>query len=288
MATGALLQPTSVEEAAALLAADGDGRCLAGGATLVAMMNARLVTPSRLVSLAGIEELRGITDMPDGGLRIGAMTRHGETAGDSRLAGGAAVIRSAAAQIANPVIRNMGTIGGSIAFADPAADYPPALIAGAAEIEIAGPQGRRRMKAEDFFVDWYMTALGPGEIVAAVLVPPAPKNSYGRYHKLARVSGDFAIASVALSVAAGSGSITAIRVAVGGCGPKPVRSATIEATLVGQPLAALEAGELGAALAAAADPVDDVRASAAYRRLVVPRLVRQAVAEAVAALGAAA
>jgi carbon-monoxide dehydrogenase medium subunit len=288
MSASAVLQPTSVEEAAALLAADGEGRCLAGGATLVAMMNARLVNPSRLVSLGGIEELRGIAATPEGALRIGAMTRHGETAGDSRLAGSAAIVRSAAGQIANPVIRNMGTIGGSIAFADPAADYPPALVAAAAEIEIAGPQGRRRIAAEDFFVDWYTTALEPGEIVAAVLVPPAPRNSYGRYHKLARVSGDFAIASVALSVAAESGRIAAIRLAVGGCGPKPVRSAPTEAALIGRPLAGLEAGELGAALAAGADPADDVRASAAYRRLVIPRLVRQAVTEAVAALEAAA
>lgn len=286
MPDGALLHPRSVAEAATLLAADGDGRCLAGGATLVAMMNARLVTPSRLVSLAGIEELRGIVSTADGGLRIGAMTRHAETAADLRLAGSAAVIRSAAGQIANPVVRNMGTMGGSIAFADPAADYPPALVAAAAEIEIAGRQGRRRVKAEDFFVDWYMTALEPGEIVTAVLVPPSPKNAFGRYHKLARVSGDFAIASVALCLAADGGRVTAFRLAVGGCGPKPVRSAEIEAALIGGSLTALDATELGAALAAAADPVDDVRASAAYRRLVVPRLVRQAVAEAVAALGA--
>jgi aerobic carbon-monoxide dehydrogenase medium subunit len=286
MPVGALLHPASIAEAVALLAADGDGRCLAGGATLVAMMNARLVTPSRLVSLAGIDELRGIAAAAEGGLRIGAMTRHGETAGDARLAGSAAVIRSAAGQIANPVIRNMGTIGGSIAFADPAADYPPALVAAAAEIEIAGRQGRRRIKAEDFFVDWYQTALEPDEIVTAVLVPPAPKNSYGQYHKLARVSGDFAIASVALCLAVEAGRVSALRVAVGGCGPRPVRSAAAESTLVGARLAALDTTELGAALAEAADPVDDVRASAAYRRLVIPRLLRRAVAEAVAAVGA--
>jgi carbon-monoxide dehydrogenase medium subunit len=285
---GDLLHPASVAEAVALLAADGDGRCLAGGATLVAMMNARLVTPDRLVSLAGIDELRGITSAAEGGLRIGAMTRHGETAGDSRLAGSAAVIRSAAEQIANPVIRNMGTIGGSIAFADPAADYPPALVAAAAEIEIAGRQGRRRVRAEDFFVDWYVTALAADEIVTAVLVPPAPKKSYGRYHKLARVSGDFATASVALCLAADAGRVGAFRLAVGGCGPTPVRSAAVESTLIGAPLAALDPTELGAALAAAADPVDDVRASASYRRLVIPRLVRQAVTDAVAALGGAA
>jgi carbon-monoxide dehydrogenase medium subunit len=181
----------------------------------------------------------------------------------------------------------MGTMGGSIAFADPAADYPPALVATGAEIEIAGSKGRRRVKADDFFVDWYMTALEPGEIVTAVLVPAAPKNSYGGYHKLARVSGDFAIASVALCVTADAGRITALRLAVGGCGPKPVRSPEAEGPLVGASLAELDTTDLGAALAAAADPVDDVRASAAYRRLVVPRLVRQAAREAVAALGAA-
>jgi carbon-monoxide dehydrogenase medium subunit len=288
MPAAELLHPTSIGEAASLLAADGDGRCLAGGATLVAMMNARLVAPSRLVSLAGIDELRGIGPTPDGGLRIGAMTRHAETAGDSRLSGGIAVIRKAAEQIANPVVRNMGTMGGSIAFADPAADYPPALVAAGAEIEIAGSQGRRRVKADDFFVDWYTTALEPGEIVTAVLVPAAPKNSYGGYHKLARVSGDFAIASVALCVAVDAGRVTALRLAVGGCGPKPVRSPEAERALIGAPLTKLDTTGLGAAVAAAADPVDDVRASAAYRRLVVPRLIRQAVTEAVAALGAVA
>ena len=286
MPTGALLHPTSIAEAVTLLAADDDGRCLAGGATLVAMMNARLVMPSRLVSLSGIDELRGIAAAAEGGLRIGAMTRHGETASDARLAGSAAVIRSAAGQIANPVIRNMGTIGGSIAFADPAADYPPALVAAAAEIEIAGRQGRRRVKAEDFFVDWYQTALESDEIVTAVFVPLAPKNSHGRYHKLARVSGDFAIASVALCLAVDAGRVTGCRVAVGGCGPRPVRSAAVESNLLGAPLVALDTTELGAALAATADPVDDVRASASYRRLVIPRLLRRAVTEAVANLGA--
>ena len=287
MPGGELLHPTSVWEAASLLA-DGDGRCLAGGATLVAMMNARLVAPNRLVSLAAIDELRGIAPTPDGGLRIGAMTRHAETAGDSRLSGSAAVIRRAAEQIANPVVRNMGTMGGSIAFADPAADYPPALVAAGAEVEIAGSGGRRRIKAEDFFVDWYATALEAGEIVTAVFVPAAPRNSYGGYHKLARVSGDFAIASVAFCLAADAGRITAFRLAVGGCGPRPVRSDDAERALVGAPLARLDTAELGAALAAAADPVDDVRASAAYRRLVVPRLIRRAATEAVAALGAVA
>ena len=277
-------RPATVEEAARLLAETEGARCLSGGATLVAMMNANLAEPKAIVSLAGVSELSGIADMADGGLRIGAMTRHSVTAEEARLTGTLAVLRNAARQIANPVVRNMGTIGGSIAFADPAADYPPALVAANAEIEIANAAGRRRVAAQDFFVDWYTTACGPGELVAGVcLLPPRP--GVGVYKKLARVSGDFAIASVALSVAREANGV-AVRVAIGGCGPRPIRADAADAMLsakFGDAAAATAAGEL---LAAASDPVDDVRASADYRRLVIPRLLAAAVAEARAALEA--
>lgn len=271
-------RPATVEEAVALLAGTEGARCLAGGATLVAMMNARLAEPKALVSLAGIAELSGVSAKPDGGLRIGAMTRHRETAAEKRLAGTLAVLRSAARQIANPPVRNMGTIGGSIAFADPAADYPPALVAAGAEIEIAGPAGRRRVKAEDFFVDWYETALGAGELVAAVHLPP-PQAGVGVYRKFARVAGDFAIVSVALAAARGERGL-ALRVAVGGCGPKPIHLPEVDAMLAtafGDAGAARAAGER---IAAASDPVDDTRATAGYRRLLVPRLLADTVAEA--------
>lgn len=282
MATAQLFRPRAVVEAATLLAASDEARCLAGGATLVAMMNARLVTPSALVSLAAIDELAGITAMPDGGLRIGAMTRHRETADDMRLARGAAVLRMAAGQIANPVVRNMGTMGGSIAFADPAADYAPALVAAGAAVELANATGRRVVPASGFFTDWYATALAPGELVTAIYVPPAPATSAGRYLKLARVSGDFAIASVALYLAVDDGRVSTLRVAIGGCGPVPVRAPEAEKEAADTLIGKLDGRSLGEALAAKLDPVDDVRSSAAYRRLVVPRLVRQALAEAVA------
>jgi carbon-monoxide dehydrogenase medium subunit len=116
------------------------------------------------------------------------------------------VLRNAARQIANPPVRNMGTIGGSIAFADPAADYPPALVAANAEIEIAGKATRRRVAAEAFFTDWYATALGAGELVTAVYLP-APRPGIGLYKKFARVAGDFAIASVAISAARAERSV---------------------------------------------------------------------------------
>ncbi len=275
-------RPATVEDAARVLAETEGARCLSGGATLVAMMNASLAEPKAIVSLAGISELSGIAQLAEGGLRIGAMTRHRVTAEDARLTGTLAVLRDAARQIANPVVRNMGTIGGSVAFADPAADYPPALVAAGAEIEIANAAGRRRIAARDFFVDWYTTSCGPGELVTAVYLP-APRPGAGLYKKLARVSGDFAIASVALS-AAKQGKALAVRVAVGGCGPRPIRSDEADALLAakfGDAAAATAAGEM---LAAASDPVDDVRASADYRRLVIPRLLTAAVAEARAAL----
>jgi carbon-monoxide dehydrogenase medium subunit len=271
--SGRIFHPTSVEEALELLATHEDARCLAGGATLVAMMNARLVTPGALVSLNRIEDLRSIRTAP-GGLAVGAMTRHAETAAESRLTGGLAVLREAARQIANPVVRNMGTMGGSISFADPAADYPPALVAAGAEIEIASRSGRRRVAVSEFFVDWYQTALEPGEIVTNIFLPDVPERSFGRYRKLARVAGDYAIASVAAFVAYDNNmNVTELRIAVGGCGPRPVRAPEAELALNGVPLREIDSRELGQALAKACDPVDDVRASASYRRTVVPRMV---------------
>lgn len=264
-----LFRPGTVAEAVALLARDPEARVLAGGATLVAMINARVADPRALVSLAGIPEIRGITVLADGGIRIGAFTRHRETAASELLAGAAAVLPHAASQIANATVRNMGTIGGSIAFADPGLDYPPALVAAGATVEITSATGQRRVPARAFFVDWYTTALEPGEIVTAVLLPrPAP--GAGFYAKHARVAGDYATASVACSLEAGG----ACRVAVGACGPMPLASDEADALL--------SADRSDAALAQAAfwlaeqaDPLDDVRGSADYRRrLIAPLLVR--------------
>jgi len=277
-------RPGTVDEAVALLGSAEGARCLAGGATLVAMMNANLAETKSLISLAGIRELSGITERAGGALRIGAMTRHRETASEARLADSLAVLREAARQIANPVVRNMGTIGGSIAFADPAADYPPALVAAGAEIEIAGPGGRRTVTAEAFFVDWYATSLKPGEIVTAVLLPPV-RPGLGIYRKFARVTGDFAIASVALSVSREAAGV-ALRVAIGGCGPRPVHLAEVDAMLSAKLANGATARAAGEMLVAAMDPVDDTRATAAYRRQVVPRLLTSVLSEAQKGLGA--
>jgi len=271
--------PQTPEEAARLLARGDDVRCIAGGASLVAMMNLDLVDPVELVSLAEVAELRGISATPDGGLRIGAMTRHRELEAEARLAGPLAVLREAAGRVANPPVRNMGTIGGVVALADPAADYPSALVAADAVVELASERGRRRVPAREFFLGLYATALAPAEIVSAILLPPAAPG-VGLYDKLARVAGDHAIVAVALSVTRRADAGIAVGLAIGGCAPTPVHDSKVDALLAQGRLSDAAAAQAGAALAAAADPTDDVRASAEYRRLAIPRMVARAVARA--------
>lgn len=277
-----LHRPTTIEAATRLLAADADARPLAGGATLVAMMNADLARPSALVALRHVPDLASFLRMADGTARIGAMRRHRETAHESDLRGAQRVVALAAARIANPTVRNMGTMGGSIAFADPAADYPAALVAADATVEIAGPAGSRAVTAEDFFVDWYTTALEPGEIVTAVRLPAGPDGAVASYDKLVRVTGDFAIVSVAVVAAVRDGAFAALRVALGGCGPRPTRVADAERSLVGAAPTLARIEDAARAIAAAGDPVDDVRASAAYRRRVAPRMIVRALGRLIA------
>jgi carbon-monoxide dehydrogenase medium subunit len=275
-------QPASVDEAIAVLTEHGElARLLAGGATLVAMMNAGLLETSALISLSAIEELTEIRIAEDGSARIGAMRRHRQTAFESNLRDGQQVLSRAAAQIANVPVRNMGTLGGSISFADPAADYPPALVAADARIEIAGKSARRQVAAEEFFLGWYETALESGEMVTAAVVPEAPAGSVGVYEKLCRVSGDFAVASVALRLTANAGEIADLRIAIGACGGGPVRVPEAEKLLIGFELTTGRVEAAAECIVAELDPVDDVRASAAYRRLVVPRLLQKALTEAV-------
>jgi carbon-monoxide dehydrogenase medium subunit len=254
--------PTTLQEAFAALG-DPEARCLAGGQSLVAMMNLGLVAPEKLVSLRRIAALRGLTQRPDGSLRIGAMTTHAELAALEARSAGAALMGETAKVIAYPAVRTSGTIGGSVAHADPAADLPVALLAADATIEVASARGERRIPALDFFRGLFETALAPGEIVTAIHVPPS-QNSGAAYEKLSLVAGDFAIVSVAAMVG------RAARVAIGGCGPKPM-------LLSGVGLTDAEALDAGRSLAAKCDPSDDHRASSAYRRKVLPELVRRAV-----------
>lgn len=270
------LEPETLDEAITALASAEEARCLAGGATLVAMLNAELVDPKVLVGLRKIHALRGISQTANG-IRIGAMTTHNEIATDDRLVGVAAVVRSAAAQIAHDAIRDVGTIGGSIAHGDPSADLPAAITAADASIEIASSGGTRSVAVDEFFIGYLQTAAQPGEIVTAINIPSCPKNARGHYLKFARVDGDYATASIALVIAMDGRRCNYIRFAAAACGPKPVRAAAAEERLLGTELTAEDIDAAGDLLAAEADPVSDVRGSSEYRRLLIPRLLKRAI-----------
>ena len=269
-------EPTSIDEAVAILASEDDARCVAGGATLVAMMNADLLSPSALVGLRRIDELEGITKTEEG-LRIGAMTTHASIAKSDLFEAGMSVIHRAANQIAHPPVRNMGTIGGSISHADPAADFPTALIAANASIEIRGENGPRLIHADDFFLGYYETAVAENEIVSAVLVPAGPANARGEHVKVTRVDGDFATASVSLVLTIDNDKCTYARIAVGAVAATPLHLDEADAVLTDSALEADIIAKAGAILVSASDPIDDVRGSANYRRTLIPRLLKRAV-----------
>lgn len=273
-------EPTAVDEAVRILAANPEARYLAGGQTLVAMINAGLSEPSALVSLRRIEELSGVDVDADGSLLIGAMTRHAALARESRLTGALAAVREAAGLIAHPAVRNLGTVGGALAHADPNADFPTAMLAVDAEVEIAGEAGRRWLPIGEFFIDFLTTALEPGELLTRIRLPRPQPGSVGVYEKFARVDGDYATVSVALALSMRGTTCEHIAIAIGACGPVPVRSAEAEALLRGSALEADRVAQAGSLLADACDPVDDVRGSAEYRRMLVPRLVERALTRA--------
>ena len=235
--------PASLDEAYRALEAD-DARCLAGGQSLVAMMNLGLVSPARLDSLRRISSLRGVEAQHDGGVRIGAMTTHAELAELKHSSPAARLLAQAARVVAYPAVRAWGTIGGSIAHADPAADYPVVLVAAGATIEIGSTRGARRVPAQDFFRGLFDTALEKGEIVTAIYLPPGPPDLPCKYEKLSLVAGDFAI----LSVAAMGAEVT-----IGGYAPRPLKMNEVTRT----------------------EPMADQRASAEYRRRVLPELVKR-------------
>jgi aerobic carbon-monoxide dehydrogenase medium subunit len=268
--------PQSLDEAVALLSQEG-ARALAGGQSLVAMMNADLVTPSLIVSLRRIDDLKGVTIRPDGTLAIGAMTTHATVARLARDGAAAELMALTAAGIGHPAIRSHGTIGGSIAHADPAADYPTAVICADSAIVVTGAAGTRRIAAADFFLGFYETALEPGDVVTAVEIPPAPPGTCAHYEKFTLVDGDFAVVSVAAMLALDDGRCAFARIAVGGCAPMPVRVPQAEERLIGSPLDNAALAEAGALLAQSCDPIDDFRGTAAFRLKLVPRLVRRAV-----------
>lgn len=270
------IEPSSIDEAVAILAREPDARCVAGGATLVAMMNAELLSPDVLVGLSGISELIGI-EKTDSGLRIGAMTNHAEIEKSGLFEAGLSVITRAAGQIAHPPIRNMGTIGGAVSHADPAADFATALLASDASLEARGPDGSRHIPVDEFFLGYYETALSEREILCAIHVPAGPATALGEHVKVVRVDGDFATASISLVLAMDGGACIHARIAAGGVAATPLHIQEADAALLGTELDEDSINRAGAILVEASDPMDDMRGSADYRRMLIPRLLKRAV-----------
>lgn len=271
--------PATVSEALELLAMPG-ARCLAGGQSLGPMMNADLLEPDPLVSLARIPELRRIEPLPGGGTRLGAAVTYAEV---GRLAPAGAnldLLVRAIPLIAHPAIRNQGTVGGSVCHADPAGDFPTLITCVDATLRIAGTEGVREVAAREFFAGYFETALQPGELLLAIDVPPAAPDARAHYEKFMITEGDFAVASIAAIVGWRDGICTSCSLAVGACAPAPVRVAQAEQALVGSRLDEAALARAGALLAQACDPIDDFRASRGYRLKLVPRLLRRAVQQA--------
>ena len=261
----------SLDDAVALLAANKDARLLAGGQSLIATLNMRLSAPSMLIDINGIDGLHGIA-LKDGKVEIGALVRHTQAERSDVIAKHAPLIARAMPHIAHVAIRNRGTLGGSIAFADPAAELPACLLALDGEVEAAGPKGKRTIHAADFFKGLFETALTPDEMLTSIRVPAADKDTRVGFAELARRHGDYAIVGLAASARASGKGLADVRLAYFGVSNTSVRVKKAEA--------ALAAGDVDAAIAALdLEPHDDVQATAAVKKHLAGVLLRRVAAQ---------
>ena len=271
----------SVDEALDLLTKYGtDAKLLAGGHSLVPAMKFRLVTPRYLIDLGPVPGLRGVRVDGDT-LAIGALTVHSDVAVSDIVRKHHPALAEAASLIGDMQVRNRGTIGGSVAHADPGADFPVILIALNASFVLVSRSGRREVSGEDFFVDYYTTALEPNEVLTEIHVPLLPPGSGTAYVKLAHPATGYVVVSVgAVVTRRSSGSWESIRVAVGGLGSGPVRALATESALQGQLLTAEVIARAAAKSAEGTDPDTDVYANADYKRQTATVLTRRAIEKA--------
>ena len=260
----------SVEHAVELLARpDGEARLLAGGQSLIATLNMRLSAPKLLIDLNGIGGLAGIV-VKGAQVEIGALTRHAEAERSADIAKHAPLIALALPHIGHAAIRNRGTLGGSVAFADPAAELPACLLALGGEVEIAGPKGKRTVKADDFFKGLFETALGAHDVLTAIRLPAASKDTRVGFAEFARRHGDYAMVGLAGCARADGKGLANLRLAYFGVGATPLRAKKAEAALAGGKL-----DEAVGALADDLDPSDDVQSTGATKKHLAGVLLRR-------------
>jgi len=257
----------SLAEAVALLGEHKDARLLAGGQSLIATLNMRLSAPSLLIDINGIGGLDGIAHK-GGAVEIGALVRHAKAERSDAVARHAPLLARALPHIGHAAIRNRGTLGGSIAFADPAAELPACLLALDGEVDATGPKGKRTIKAADFFKGLFETALGPQDVLTAIRIPAAGKDTRVGFAELARRHGDYAIVGLAASARADGKGLADVRLAFFGVGATAMRAKKAEAALAG--------GNVDAAVAALdLEPQDDVQATGAVKKHLAGVLLRR-------------
>lgn len=265
----------SLDHAVELLSGgDGEARVLAGGQSLMATLNMRLDAPRLLVDINGIPGLDGIARKDDA-IEIGALVRQSAAERSAAITEHAPLIAKALPHIGHRAIRNRGTLAGSIAFADPAAELPACLLALGGEVEIVGTDGARTVKADDFFRALFETALGPRDVLTAIRVPAATAATRVGFAEFARRHGDYAMAGLAASARADGAGLTAVRLAYFGVGSTPIRAKQAEAALIG---GALDETRIDAAVAALTDdldPPDDIQATSAVKRHLAGVLLRR-------------
>jgi aerobic carbon-monoxide dehydrogenase medium subunit len=270
-------RPLSVQEAVAILAGDPEAKVLAGGHSLVPAMKLRLAMPGTLVDIGRIAALKGIK--VNGGATIGAMTTYDELQDSAELIKAFPVIKETVNIVGDPAVRSRGTLGGSLAHSDPAADFTAVMLALGASVRATGSNGEREISADDLFVDLLTTSLEPDEILTSISVP-ALNGAGAAYEKHAHPASGYAVVGVAAVVKVEGGNIMAARVAVTGATSKATRSTAAEQALIGKPA---NADTIAAAAAKAADGLElngDVYASAEYRGQLIKVLAKRAITRA--------
>lgn len=280
------LEPASVAEASEMLIAHADNcRMMAGGTALMLALRQRMIAPTHIISLAKLRDLRGITYDEKTGLRIGALIRHSELAASQLARMHVPMLADIASRLANPQVRNQGTIGGNLCYADPATDPPSCLMALGAEVMLSGANGTRVLKIEDFVLDYFVTALAADELVCEIRVPPSSFNT-GYHARFLRTAAEHR-PLVNLSIAAQKNEDVCedVRLVAGASTAKPVRLKAAETYLKGKSVTAQVAGEAADIGASEIEPISDLRGEGEFRREMLRVVARRTLADLFGAAG---
>ena len=272
--------PRSVSEAVALLGQLGsEAKLLAGGHSLLPMMKLRFAQPEHLIDINRIPELRGIK-VAGNTVVIGAMTSENELINSPIVQANVPLLADAARMIADPQVRNRGTIGGDIAHGDPGNDHPALAIAVEASFVLEGPKGRRTVAADGFFLGTYMTLLEEDEVMCEIHVPAFARGTGWAYEKLKRKTGDWATAGCAVVMRRSGGSISHVRIALTNVAPTALRASAAEAALLNQPLNVATLQAAADAATAICDPAEDLRGDIEYKTAMAGEMVKRALSKA--------